>query len=138
MATGTFADGSTQDITSQVTWVSDAPDTAIFNHPGYSRWNVCRNRHYYGIPKWNNQFSSEIGCHIIIFYLDHANFTTKFSGWCYTTVYGYPGPLLTVHRRCNFRGNLASDTPWTATISSTGLATGVAIGTTKITEPSPK
>ena len=33
-AIGTFADGSTEDITSQVTWISDAPDTAIFNYPG--------------------------------------------------------------------------------------------------------
>jgi trimeric autotransporter adhesin len=33
-AIGTLADGSIEDITSQVTWVSGAPDIAIFNYPG--------------------------------------------------------------------------------------------------------
>lgn len=138
MATGTFADGSTQDITSQVTWVSDAPDTAIFNHPGIVAGMSAGTATI--TASLNGITSSPVK--LVVISLSSISVTPT------------SPPNLAVGATQQFTATgtftngstedvtsevtWASDTPWTATISSTGLATGVAIGTTSITATIPE
>jgi hypothetical protein len=137
-ATGTFADGSTEDITSQVTWVSDAPDTAIFNYPGVvaglSSGTATITASLNGITSPSIPLTVISLSSIVVTPASPTNLAVGSTQQFTATGTLTDGSTEDITSEVIW----SSDTPTTATITSSGLATGIAAGITNITATVPE
>jgi hypothetical protein len=131
-ATGTFADGSTVDITSHVTWVSSAPDIAIFNSAGVvagqTAGTVTITASLSGISSSPVSLTVIILSSISVTPASPLNLAVGATQQFTATGIFTDGSTKDITSEVTW----TSDTPATATISSNGLVTGVAVGTTNI------
>jgi uncharacterized protein YjdB len=132
-ATGTFSDSSTQDVTAQVAWSSSNPAAATINGgglvtavaPGTSVISATLN----GVTGFTGLTVSTATLTSIV--VSPANPTIAFGGAQQFTAAGTFSDKSV--RDLTAQVAWSSSTPAVAAISSTGLATGVAQGTTTIT-----
>jgi uncharacterized protein YjdB len=132
-ATGTYSDGSTQDLTSQVTWVSADTSVAIVDVNGLAR----------ALATGSSSISATLGALVDSSVLTVtppvlSSIVLSPSGPSinpYTTVKFRPTGILSDNTGVDLTGQVtwASDTPGVATIDSTGLASAVAHGSSTIT-----
>jgi uncharacterized protein YjdB len=131
-ATGTFANGLTEDITSQVTWVSSAPDIAIFNSAGVvagqTAGTVTITASLRGISSPPVSLTVIILSSISVTPASPLNLAVGATQQFKATGIFTDGSTKDITSEVTW----TSDTPATATISSNGLVTGVAVGTTNI------
>jgi uncharacterized protein YjdB len=132
-AIGTFADGSTEDLTSQVTWFSDATDTAIFNSAGVvaglSAGTATITASLNGITSTPVKLTIISLSSISVTPAPPVNLAVGATQQFTATGIFTDGSTEDITSEVTW----ISDTPATATISHNGLATGVAVGTTNIT-----
>ena len=132
-AVGTFADGSTEDLTSQVIWFSNATDTAIFNSAGVvaglSAGTATITASLNGITSTPVKLTVISLSSISVTPAPPANLAVGATQQFTATGIFTDGSTEDITSEVTW----ISDTPATATISQNGLATGVAVGTTNIT-----
>jgi uncharacterized protein YjdB len=132
-ATGTYSDGSTADISSQVTWSSDTPATATIANDGLATGVAAGTAN---ITATLDEINSPSVLLIVVSLSSIAvtpnppanlgmGATQQFTA---TGTYS-DGSTADISSQVTW----SSDTPATATIGNDGLATGVAVGTANIT-----
>ena len=132
-ATGTYADSSTANITSSVTWTSGTPATATINSSGLAT----------GVAAGTSSITAALSgvtspaqtltvsaATLVSIAVTPANPTISVGGTQQFTATGTysSGPTQDITGSVTW----SSGTPATATINSSGLATGVAVGSTTI------